>query len=161
MSFKHPMMFLLIAAMAIPQTKAKLGFLSALLGSVSNIQGTVFCSSKDNVAVKAPSNPVFPKTTQYFSDAEVQLVCGEKEFSSARTNDDGKFSIMMDPLLLDVSSLLNGCNLVVPTPLSNCNTNLPSSGTLISTLNFAGINRLATPIIANIIPSGFHYVPST
>jgi len=54
------MMFLLIAAMAIPQTKAKLGFLSALLGSVSNIQGTVFCSSKDNVAVKAPSNPVFP-----------------------------------------------------------------------------------------------------
>ncbi|XP_027902815.1 phylloplanin-like isoform X2 [Vigna unguiculata] len=154
MSFKHPMMFLLIAAMAIPQTKAKLGFLSALLGSVSNIQGTVFCSSKDNVAVKAPSNPVFP-------NAEVQLVCGEKEFSSARTNDDGKFSIMMDPLLLDVSSLLNGCNLVVPTPLSNCNTNLPSSGTLISTLNFAGINRLATPIIANIIPSGFHYVPST
>ncbi|XP_047155689.1 phylloplanin-like [Vigna umbellata] len=149
MGLKHSIMFLLIAAMAIPQTKAQLGFLSGLLGSVSNIQGTVFCTSKDNVSVKAPSNPVFP-------DAEVQLVCGEKEFSKATTNADGKFSITMDPLLLDISSLLNGCNLVVDTPLSNCNTKLPSSGTLISNLSI-----VATPTIAKIIPSGFHYVPST
>ncbi|XP_014498961.1 uncharacterized protein LOC106760037 [Vigna radiata var. radiata] len=154
MSLKHSIMFLLIAAMAIPQTKAQLGFLSGLLGSVSNIQGTVFCTSKDNVSVKGPSNPVFP-------DAEVQLVCGGKEFSKARTNDDGKFSIMMDPLLLDISSLVNGCNLVVGTPLSNCNTKLPSSGNLVSNLNFVGINRVATQTIAKIIPSGFHYVPST
>jgi len=96
-----------------------------------------------------------------FSDAEVQLLCGEKEFSNATTSDDGKFSMMMDPLLLDLSSLLNGCNLVVGTPLSKCNTKLPSSGTLISTLDFVGINRVATQTIAKIIPSGFHYVPST
>ncbi|ESW10919.1 hypothetical protein PHAVU_009G249400 [Phaseolus vulgaris] len=154
MSFKHFITFLLIAAMAIPQTKAQLGFLTALLPSVTNIQGTVFCTSKDNLPLKALSNPLFP-------NAEVQLVCGEKEFSKATTNDGGNFSMMMDPLLLDLSSLLNGCNLVVATPLCNCNTNLPSSGTLISTLNFVGINRVATQTIAKIIPSGFHYVPST
>jgi len=101
------------------------------------------------------------KKQHNISDAEVQLVCGEKEFSKATTNDGGNFSMMMDPLLLDLSSLLNGCNLVVATPLCNCNTNLPSSGTLISTLNFVGINRVATQTIAKIIPSGFHYVPST
>jgi len=60
MSLKHLITFLLVAAMAIPQTKAQLGFLSGLLGSVSNIQGTVFCTSKDNVPLKPPSNPVFP-----------------------------------------------------------------------------------------------------
>jgi len=41
--------------------------------------------------------------------------------SNATTDGDGKFSMMMDnPLLYDLSSLLTGCNLMVPTPLSNC-----------------------------------------
>ncbi|CAJ1963380.1 unnamed protein product [Sphenostylis stenocarpa] len=154
MSFQRFITFLLISAMTIPQTKAQLGFLSGLLGSVSKVRGTVFCSSNDNVAVKGASIPGFP-------NAKVQLVCGGKEFSNATTDDDGSFSIMMDPLLLDLSSLLNTCNLRVPTPLSHCNTNLPSSGALISTLNFVGVDRLASQTVVNIVPSGFHYMPST
>ncbi|KAL5140968.1 Phylloplanin [Glycine soja] len=155
MTFKYFITFLLIAAMAIniPQTLAQLGILSGLLGSVSNIQGTVFCTSKDNMGVKGASVPVFP-------NAQVQLVCGGKELSNAKTNDDGTFSMMMDPLLLDLASLLSGCNLVVATPLSNCNAKLPSTGGLISTLNFAGITSVGTQTMANIIPSGFHFLPS-
>lgn len=90
----------------------------------------------------------------------MQLVCGGKELSNAKTNDDGTFSMMMDPLLLDLASLLSGCNLVVATPLSNCNAKLPSTGGLISTLNFAGITSVGTQTMANIIPSGFHFLPS-
>lgn len=82
--------------------------------------------------------------------------------SNATSDDDGKFSIMMDdPLLFDISSLLNGCNLMVPTPLSNCNTKLPSFGGLISTLKYVGISRIGTSTLANIAPSGFHFIPIT
>ncbi|TKY72586.1 Phylloplanin protein [Spatholobus suberectus] len=153
MAMKHCITFLLIAVMAIPQAKAQLGVLSGLLGSV-NIQGTVLCTSKDNMGVNGAAIPVF-------QNAQVQLICGGKELSNATTNDDGTFSIMMDPLLLDLSSLFNGCNVVVATPLSKCNAKLPSAGGLISTLQFVGISRIGTQTIANITPSGFHFVPST
>lgn len=45
--------------MAIPQAKAQLGVLNDLLGSVS-IEGTVFCTSKDNnMGVIGDATPVF------------------------------------------------------------------------------------------------------
>lgn len=92
----------------------------------------------------------------------MQLLCEGKVFSDATTDGDGTFSMMMDdPLLYDLSSLLNSCNLVVPTPLSNCNAKLPSAGGLISTLQYVGISRLGTRTVANIAPSGFHFMPST
>ncbi|RDX76865.1 hypothetical protein CR513_43097, partial [Mucuna pruriens] len=153
---QYLMAFVVIGVMAIPQGKAELGLgvLSGLLGLI-NIEGTVFCTYKDNMSLKGVAIPVFP-------NAKVQVVCGGKEYSNGATDDDGTFSIKMDPLLLDLSSLLSDCNIVVVTPLSNCNANLPSAGVLISTLNFVGITRLATrTIIANITPSGFHFVPST
>jgi hypothetical protein len=82
--------------------------------------------------------------------------------SNATTDGDGKFSMMMDnPLLYDLSSLLTGCNLMVPTPLSNCNTKLPSVGGLISTLKYVGISRIGIHTLANIAPSGFHFIPLT
>ena len=96
------------------------------------------------------------------SDAQVQLQCGGNMLSNATTDGDGKFSMMMDnPLLYDLSSLLTGCNLMVPTPLSNCNTKLPSVGGLISTLKYIGISRIGTHTLANIAPSGFHFIPLT
>ncbi|CAL0334951.1 unnamed protein product [Lupinus luteus] len=140
---------LLIATMAIPQVKAQLGLLNGLLGSI-NIQGIVTCTSKDNIN-GAP--------TPVFSNAEVQLVCDGKVLSSATTNGGGMFSIMMDSLLFNLSSMLNGCNLVVTTPLSNCNSNLPSVGNLISTLHFGGTTLVGTKTVANIAPSGFQFVP--
>lgn len=94
------------------------------------------------------------------SDAHVQLLCGGKEISNGGTDADGNFTIKTDPLLLDLSSFLTGCNVVVATPLFNCNASLPSVGSLISNLEFAGINRIGTQTITNITPSGFHFVPS-
>ncbi|KAK7329456.1 hypothetical protein VNO77_23625 [Canavalia gladiata] len=153
MTLKHLITFLLIAVMAIPQAKAQLGVLNDLLGSL-NIQGTLFCTSNDNMGVPGVSTPVFP-------NAQVQVVCGGKVFSKVTTDGDGMFSITMNSLLFDLSSLLSGCNLVVATPLSNCNTKLPSVGGLISALQFVGITHLGTQTIANITPSGFHFIPST
>ncbi|PNY10747.1 phylloplanin-like protein [Trifolium pratense] len=137
--------------MAIPQTKAQLGILNDLLGS-ANIKGTVLCTSKDNVGAATPG----------FSNAQVQLQCGGNMVSNATTDNNGKFSMMMDnPLLYDLSSLLTSCNLMVPTPLSNCNTKLPSAGGLISTLKYVGISHIGTQTLANIAPSGFHFIPLT
>lgn len=95
------------------------------------------------------------------SDAEVQLHCGGKVLYSATTDGAGMFSMMMDPLLYDLSSLLSGCNLAVATPLSKCNSKLPSVGGLISTLRFVGISLVGTQTVANITPTGFQFVPST
>ncbi|XP_061370539.1 phylloplanin-like [Gastrolobium bilobum] len=153
MTLKNLVTLLLIAVVAIPQAKAQLGVLNDLLGSI-NIQGTVLCSSKDNMDINGSANPAF-------SNAQVQLLCGGKVFSNARTEGDGMFSIMMDPLVYDLSSLLSGCNLVVATPLSNCNSKLPSAGALVSTLRFVGISLLGTRTVANVNPSGFHFMPST
>ncbi|MED6144951.1 hypothetical protein PIB30_020246 [Stylosanthes scabra] len=146
---------LVLVAMAIPETKSQLGILSDLLGSAT-IQGTVLCTlnMKDNIDDNGDGAPAF-------SNAQVQLMCGGKVLSNATTNDDGKFSMKTDSLdsslLYDLSSMLNGCNLMVPTPLTDCNSNLPSAGSLISTLRFLGI----TNSVANITPSGFHFVPSS
>ncbi|KAG4946312.1 hypothetical protein JHK87_042319 [Glycine soja] len=60
MNFKYFITFLQIAVIAIPKTKAQLGILSGLFGTVSNIQGTVFCTSKENMGVKGATIPVFP-----------------------------------------------------------------------------------------------------
>ncbi|KAJ1407663.1 pollen Ole e I family allergen [Sesbania bispinosa] len=140
--------------MAIPQGKAQLGLLNDILGSV-NIQGIVSCTSKvDNMGVNDAVTPGF-------SDAQVQLMCGGKVLSDAKTDGDGMFSIKMDSLLYDLSSLISGCNLVVATPLSNCNSKLPSVGGLISKLRFVGISGVGTHTVANIAPSGFHFMPST
>ncbi|CAJ2662202.1 phylloplanin-like [Trifolium pratense] len=151
MTMKYFITFYLIVAMAIPQTKAQLGILNDLLGS-ANIKGTVLCTSKDNVGAATPG----------FSNAQVQLQCGGNMLSNATTDNNGKFSMMMDnPLLYDLSSLLTSCNLMVPTPLSNCNTKLPSAGGLISTLKYVGISHIGTQTLANIAPSGFHFIPLT
>ncbi|WJX27818.1 hypothetical protein P8452_16600 [Trifolium repens] len=152
MTMKYFITCYLIVAMAIPQTKAQLGILNDLLGS-ANIQGTVLCTSKDNVGVNGAVTPGF-------SNAQVQLQCGGNMLSNATTDNDGKFSMMMDnPLLYDLSSLLTSCNLMVPTPLSNCNTKLPSAGGLISSLKYVGIGHIGTQTLANIVPSGFHFIP--
>ncbi|KAE9598665.1 hypothetical protein Lal_00022474 [Lupinus albus] len=152
MSLKYLLVtFLLIGAMAIPQAKAQLGLLNGLIGSF-NIQGIVTCTSKDNMGINGAQ-------TSVFSNAEVQLVCDGKVFSDATTNGAGMFSIMVDSLLFNLSSMLNGCNLVVTTPLSKCNSNLPSVGNLISTLHFGGTTLVGTQTVANITPSGFQFVP--
>ncbi|CAI8584684.1 unnamed protein product [Vicia faba] len=150
MTMRYLTAFLLIVVITLPQKNAQLGILNDLLGS-ANIQGTVLCTSKDNGA-----------PTPGFSNAQVQLQCGGNMVSNATTNGDGKFSMLMDtPLLYDLSSLLTDCNLMVPTPLSKCNTKLPSVGGLTSSLKYVGTSRIGTRTLANIAPSEFHFIPLT
>ncbi|TXG63429.1 hypothetical protein EZV62_010423 [Acer yangbiense] len=93
------------------------------------------------------------------SDALVQLQCGAGNVvSSATTNRSGVFSIVLDTLQFILSSLLTNCNLVVNTPLSNCNSKLPSVGGLLSSLQFIGNTLLSLLNVANIVPSGFQFL---
>ncbi|OVA02629.1 Pollen Ole e 1 allergen/extensin [Macleaya cordata] len=140
---------LLIAAMAAPQAKAQLGGLGGLLGLI-RIQGTLFCSANGNMGVNGTSTPVFP-------NAVVQLQCGTGNVvSSATTNSGGVFSILLDPLQSLLSSLLSNCSLVVNTPLSTCNSNLPTGGILTSPLQLIGKTVSGLLNIVNIIPGGFN-----
>lgn len=96
------------------------------------------------------------------SDAQVELQCGGNMLSNATTNGDGKFSMLINnPLLYDLSSLLTDCNLMVPTPLSKCNTKFPSAGGLTSSLKYVGTSRIGTRTLTNIAPLGFHFIPLT
>ncbi|KAI9195318.1 hypothetical protein LWI28_013729 [Acer negundo] len=142
---------LFIALVAAPIAEAQLGLISGLLGLI-RIQGTVFCTSNGNMGVNGTETPVFP-------NALVQLQCGAGNVvSSATTNGSGVFSIVLDPLQFILSSLLTNCNLVVNTPLSNCNSKLPSVGCLLSSLQFIGNTLLGLLNVANIVPSGFQFL---
>lgn len=104
--------------------------------------------------------PIIHSLYILFADAPVQLQCGAGNvISSATTNSAGLFSILLDPLQFLLSSLLTNCNLVVNTPLSTCNSGLPSSGALLSPLRLIG-NTLQGPLhITNIIPANFVFLP--
>lgn len=54
----------LIIVMAIPEAKAQVGILNDLLGS-ANIQGTVLCTSNDNVGVNGAAIPVFSSKAKF------------------------------------------------------------------------------------------------
>uniref|UniRef100_A0A5B7BLH4 Putative Pollen Ole e 1 allergen and extensin family protein n=1 Tax=Davidia involucrata TaxID=16924 RepID=A0A5B7BLH4_DAVIN len=153
MALKSPLfVLLLVAAMAIPKAEAQLGLLNGLLGLI-RIQGTLFCTVNGNMGVNGTATPVFP-------NALVKLQCGAGNVvSSATTNGSGIFSIVLDPLQFLLSSLLSNCNLVVNTPLSTCNANLPSVGGLLSSLQLIGNTVQGLLNIANIIPAGFQFLP--
>uniref|UniRef100_A0A2N9H7J4 Phylloplanin n=1 Tax=Fagus sylvatica TaxID=28930 RepID=A0A2N9H7J4_FAGSY len=141
---------LMVAAFAIPIAGA--GLISGLLG-LTRIQGTLFCTLNGNIGANGTSTPVFP-------NALVQLQCGAGNVvSSATTNGSGVFSILLDPLQYVLSSLLTDCNLVVNTPLSSCNAKLPSVGGLLSSLQFIGNTLIGLLNVANIIPTGFQFIP--
>ncbi|KAK8595290.1 hypothetical protein V6N13_123170 [Hibiscus sabdariffa] len=113
----------LVAAMALvaPMAEAQLGGLIGNLLGLIRITGTLFCTVDGNMGVNGTATPVFP-------NALVQLHCGGSVVSSSTTNGSGIFSILLDPLQVLLSALLNNCNLAVKTPLSNCNASLPSVG---------------------------------
>ncbi|KAJ4722154.1 Phylloplanin like [Melia azedarach] len=142
---------ILVAAMAALIAEAQIGLISDLLNLIQ-IQGTVFCTPNGNIGVNGTATPGFP-------NAGVQLRCNGNVVSGATTNESGGFSMVLDPLQVVLSSLLSNCSLVVNTPLAKCNGKLPSMGSLISTLQFAGNTLLGILNVANIIPAGFHFMP--
>ncbi|KAL2459277.1 Pollen Ole e 1 allergen and extensin family protein [Forsythia ovata] len=141
-----------VATMAPAIAEAQQGLLGDLLGLIS-INGTVFCTVNGNIGVNGTATPVFP-------NAKVQLQCGAGNVvASATTNGSGQFSIALNPLLNLLSTLLSNCSLVVKTPLSTCNANLPSVGGLISSLKFVQTTLVGLLNIAEIIPASFQFLP--
>ncbi|CBI22995.3 hypothetical protein VitviT2T_006016 [Vitis vinifera] len=154
MALKSLLFFsLLVAVAAAPVAEAQLGNIIGSILDLIRIQGNLFCTANGNMGVNGTATPVFP-------NAPVQLQCGAGNvISSATTNSAGLFSILLDPLQFLLSSLLTNCNLVVNTPLSTCNSGLPSSGALLSPLRLIG-NTLQGPLhITNIIPANFVFLP--
>ncbi|EXB74761.1 hypothetical protein L484_023503 [Morus notabilis] len=148
------MCMLVAAIVAAPMAEAQLGNIIGNLLSLVNIQGIVYCTANGRIGVNGTSTPVFP-------NALVQLQCGNGNVvSSTTTNGSGLFSILMDPLKLILSTLLQDCKLVVATPLSNCNAGLPSDGSLISPLKLLGNIVSGLLNITNIGPSGFNFFSS-
>ncbi|EEF45555.1 phylloplanin [Ricinus communis] len=144
------LVFFLVAVMAATITEAQLGIVGGLLGLI-RIQGTVFCTANGNMGANGTATPVFP-------NAQVQLMCGSQMISTATTNRFGIFSIVLDPLQYVVSSVLSGCFLKVGTPLSNCDSSLPTGGLLQSPLELVGSTIVGILRVINIIPTGFLFM---
>ncbi|XP_052208191.1 phylloplanin-like [Diospyros lotus] len=159
MAFKYCLLlglFLVAAASMAMAAQAQMGLGGGLL-ALMRIQGTVFCSANvtDVPINNATASPVFP-------NAVVQLQCGAGNtvVAGATTDGFGLFSIVLDPLQNVLSTLLTGCTLVVKTPLSTCNANLPAAGRLLSSLQFVG-NTLVGPFnVSNVVPAGFQFLPN-
>ncbi|GMN62394.1 hypothetical protein TIFTF001_031489 [Ficus carica] len=146
---------LVAAIVAAPIAEAQLGgIIGGVLSNILRIQGTIFCTLNGRIGVNGTSTPVFP-------NALVQLQCANGNVvSSATTNSSGIFSILLDPLTVLLTSLLQGCRLVVGTPLSSCNSALPSTGGLFSPLQLIGNTLLGLLNIINIAPAGFLFSPN-
>ncbi|CAI9771069.1 unnamed protein product [Fraxinus pennsylvanica] len=154
MALKPNLLIILMAVAIIAPVlvEAQQGLLGNLLGLIS-INGTVFCTVDGNIGLNGTSTPVFP-------NALVQLQCGAGHIvASATTNSSGQFSIALNPLLNILSTLLSNCSLVVKTPLSTCNANLPSVGGLISSLKFVRTTLVGLLNIAEIVPASFQFLP--
>uniref|UniRef100_A0A7N0T765 Phylloplanin n=1 Tax=Kalanchoe fedtschenkoi TaxID=63787 RepID=A0A7N0T765_KALFE len=116
------------------------------------IRGTIFCSLNGTMA-----SDINGTATPPFGNALVQLRCGTNVITASATDPSGLFSILMNPLQVIMSTLLNNCNLMVVTPLTSCNAQLPSIGRLFSPLQFNGSSLLGFLNIANLIPGGFSF----
>ncbi|KAK1316871.1 hypothetical protein QJS10_CPA05g00369 [Acorus calamus] len=140
---------ILVGSMETQMAKAQSGLLGGLLGLI-HINGTVFCTTDSTTT---STTPVFP-------NAQVQLQCGGGVVSTTTTNGAGVFTILLNPLTMLLSSLLNNCNLVVNTPLSTCNVGLPTSGILQSPLQL--VSRAVTGLlgIINVGATGFNFISS-
>ncbi|CAH8337712.1 unnamed protein product [Eruca vesicaria subsp. sativa] len=128
MAFSLILMCLMVVS---PMAKAQLGGL--LSGpSVINIQGAVMCSINGSVATNATSIP--------FAGARVLLQCAGQNITTTTTDANGVFSFSPNLALLNsLSALLSsGCRVIVTTPLSACNANLPTNSVLMATVNLAG-----------------------
>ncbi|CAL9103060.1 unnamed protein product, partial [Musa acuminata var. zebrina] len=135
---------LMIVAVIAPVAIAQLGNII--------VSGTVPCSTSTTTVTAA--TPVFPNAT-------VLLQCGSNVISSAITNSNGVFTMLVNPVD-SLLTLLNSCKLVIPTPLSTCNTSLPSTGILQSSLQLLSRGLLGGILggILNFVPTLFTFVGS-
>ncbi|WOH13002.1 hypothetical protein DCAR_0832511 [Daucus carota subsp. sativus] len=150
------LVLLFVGLMAPPAAAARNqdGLLSGILGSggrLLNIQGILYCTLNGTTGLLGSATPVF-------SGAVVQLKCAAGNIVSSTTTDaNGAFSILLNPLQFVLSNVLQQCKIVVPTPLSNCDSTLPAVGGLVSQLQIVGSILLGLLNVLNVIPSGFSF----
>ncbi|ERN02261.1 hypothetical protein AMTRI_Chr02g222680 [Amborella trichopoda] len=152
MAFKS-LLFVVLALvlMPAPTTHAQLG-LGSLLG-LTQITGTIFCTSNGNIGILGSATPVIP-------NAPVQLVCNGNNISTVNTDSTGAFQFLVNPLHMLLSSLLSDCSVVVQTPLTTtCKTTPQLQGILQSPLTFVGrLERLLGTVI-KLAATSFTFVP--
>ncbi|CAK9318512.1 unnamed protein product [Citrullus colocynthis] len=156
MGYLKSVLFVLVMIIGVGaplMVEAQLGIVGNLL-SLIKIQGTVFCTANGNIGINATATPIFP-------NASVQLRCGNGNIvSTTTTNNMGTFSILLNPSEFLVSLIAERCNIVVTTPLSNCNATLPSIGGLLSRMDFAGKTVEGLINMLNVVPNEFQYLES-
>ncbi|BFG34351.1 hypothetical protein CerSpe_206250 [Prunus speciosa] len=137
----------LIAAVSSVSKAQDLG-----LGGVISIQGTVYCTVNGTVGAAGPLlTPKFPNAT-------VVLKCGATNttIASVTTTRAGVFSILLNLLHFNVSSILSNCNVVVTTPLAACNATLSPTQTLTSPLQLLKTTVIDNLPIISVGALGFH-----
>lgn len=156
MGYLKSVLFVLVMIIGVGaplMVEAQLVTIDNLL-SLIKIQGTVFCTANGNIGINATATPIFP-------NASVQLRCENGNIvSTTTTNNMGIFSILLNPLEFLVSMITKRCNVVVTTPLSNCNATLPSIGGLLSSMDFAGRTMEGLINMLNVVPNEFQYLES-
>ncbi|PWA95323.1 hypothetical protein CTI12_AA050490 [Artemisia annua] len=135
---------LLVVVLASSQAQAQLPSGS---GSLLNITGTIMCSL-DGAAIvpdEATPTPAFP----------IQLTCEGKVVSSAITNADGTFNIVLNLQHSLLARVLSSGQVVVATPLASCNASLPADGFLHAPLQLAGTTVSGSLNVVNLVPAVF------
>ncbi|GKB31480.1 pollen Ole e 1 allergen and extensin family protein [Tanacetum coccineum] len=140
---------LLVVVFASSQAEAQL---LSRLGSLININGTIFCSLNGNIIPNAAT------PTPAFANALVQVTCGGNVVASGLTNAAGIFNILLNPLQFLLTSVLSSCQLVVATPLATCNASLPAGAILQAPLQFVGNTVLGLQTVVNLIPGIFQTI---
>lgn len=101
----------------------------------------------------------------FVADVQVQFQCNGNVVTigtttiTTTTSGSGTFFIAWPVSLVQnfTSSVLSDCTLVVTTMLNTCDSNLPSVGRLVSTLQFLRGIQIGFLRAADLIPAGFEY----
>jgi len=97
----------------------------------------------------------------FVTGAQVRFECGSAGHMVATTTtiETGNFLMTIPvPIVQNVTSnVLANCTLVVLTPMSTCNVNLPLVGRLVSALQFVGITQISFLSVSDLRPAGFQY----
>ncbi|KAK1385631.1 hypothetical protein POM88_023366 [Heracleum sosnowskyi] len=112
------------------------------------IRGTVNCA----ITVTTSKAPAFP-------NAKAQLRCGATVISSTITNSLGSFRMQLkNPSAVLMNLLSTNCTIAVATPLAQCNSSLPSAGTLIAPLQSSLPTLDGGNIVLNLVAGIFKFV---
>ncbi|KAL8135851.1 phylloplanin-like [Apium graveolens] len=115
------------------------------------IRGIVYCQ----INVTLSPNGTVPDNTPRFPNATVLLQCGISVVANTTTNELGVFNFLLNPLQILLQNLPR-CNIVVDTPLAECNATLPGNAKLVaglipSTTGSNGLLRMFIPSLFRLV----------